>query len=176
MDTSEHYWMDGMVSEYALVWDMEKHLYESVNVGYYGADGCDFIGTKVEIDVSKKVARDVIRTLKQEAYKDFCRSVTEKKNRIEAGITARVVRGRKIPKGTELEVFWVGERPAYMGHGTETIAGCRDKGGNKVWIRVEYLKNITPLKSPRAAERKKYVKWYVERNANRLVLQVAKGA
>lgn len=176
VDTSEHYWLDGMLSEYALVWDMEKHQYESVSVGYYGADGYDFIGTKVEIDVSTEVARDIIRTLKQEAYKDFCRSVVEKKNRIEAGITARVVRGRKIPKGTELEVFWVGERPTYTGYGTERIAGCKDKDGNKVWIKAEYLKNITPLKSPKAADRKKYLKWYIQKNVKGLVLQAAKGA
>ena len=36
VDTSEHYWMDGMLSEYALVWDMEKHQYDSVSIGYYG--------------------------------------------------------------------------------------------------------------------------------------------
>ena len=114
--------------------------------------------------------------MKQSAYKDFCQSVTEKKNRVEAGITARVVRGRKIPKGTELEVFWVGERPTYTGYGSEMIAGCKDKEGNKVWIKAEYLKNITPLKSPKAAERKKYMKWYVQSNAKHLVLQVAKGA
>ncbi len=176
LDTSEHYWMDGMVSEYAHVWDMENHQFESVNVGYYGADGRDFIGTKVEIEVSKEVARDIIRTLKRRAYEDFCRSVIEKKNSIEAGITAKVVRGRKIPKGTILNVFWVGERPTYNGYGTELIAGCKDKEGNKVWIKAEYLKNITPLKSPKAAERKKYMKWYVKKNTGCLVLQAAKGA
>ncbi len=175
LDTSEHYWADGMLSEYAWVWDMKKHQFESVSVGYYGADGHDFIGTKVEIDLSTEVARDIIRTLKHRAYEDFCRSVIEKKNQIEAGITAEVVRGRKIPKGTILNVFWVGERPTYTGYGTELIAGCKDKDGNKVWIKAEYLKNISPIKSPKTKERKKYIKWYIKRNAGDMVMKQAAG-
>lgn len=175
LDISEHYWADGMLSEYAHVWDMEKHERETVSVGYYGADGHDFIGTKVEIDVSKEVARDIIRTLKWRAYDDFCRSVIEKKNSIEAGIIAKVVRGRKVPKGTILNVFWVGERPTYTGYGTELIAGCKDESGNKVWIKAEYLKNISPLKSPNAKEREKYIKWYIKKNAGDMVMNQAAG-
>lgn len=176
LETWDHYWADGMVEETALVWEMEKHEYKTVKIGYYGADGHDFIGIQAEVDVSEEVARDILRTLKVEALQSFCRSVKEKKERIEPGIQAMVIRGRKIPKGTELEVFWVGEKPAYMGYGTEMIAGCKDKEGNKVWIKAEYLKNISPLKSPKAAERKKYMKWYVKKNAGDLVLQAAKGA
>lgn len=73
-----------------------------------------------------------------------------------------------MKKGTILEVFWVGERPTYMSrqyswiNETEKVAGCYDKDGNKVWIKVEYLKNITEIKSPSAKERKKYIKHYVE--------------
>lgn len=176
IDTWDHCWADGMVEETALVWELEKHEYKTVQIGYYAADGHDFVGIKAEIEVSMEVARDILRTMKTSALQSFCRSVREKKERIEPGITAQVVRGRKIPKGTVLEVFWVGEKPTYTGYGTEMIAGCKDKEGNKVWIKAEYLKNITPLKSPKAAERKKYMKWYVERNAKRLVLQAAKGA
>lgn len=176
LETWDHYWADGMVEETALVWDMKKHEYKTVKIGYYGADGHDFIGIQAEVDVSEEVARDILRTLKVGALQSFCRSVKEKKERIEPGIQAMVIRGRKIPKGTELEVFWVGEKPAYMGYGTEMIAGCKDKEGNKVWIKAEYLKNISPLKSPKAAERKKYMKWYVKKNAGGLVLQAAKGA
>ncbi len=175
MGTSEHYWMDGMLSKCALVWDMENHQYETVSVGYYGGDGYDFIGTKVEIDVNTEVARDIIRTLKHRAYEDFCRSVIEKKICIEAGITAKVVRGRKIPKGTILNVFWVGECPTYTGYGTELIAGCKDERENKVWIKAEYLKNISPLKSPNAKERAKYIKWYIKKNAGDMVMKQAAG-
>ncbi len=173
--TWEHYWADGMLSEYALVWDQEKHEYKTVDIGYYGSDGHDFIGICAEIEVSTMVARDIVRTMKSRALESFSRSVQAKKEKIEPGIRALVVRGRKIPKGTELEVFWVGDRPTYTGYGTEMIAGCRDKAGNKVWIKAQYLKNITPIKSPVATERKKYLKWYVKENAGYMVLQAAKG-
>ena len=176
IDIWDHCWADGMVEETALVWELEKHEYKTVQIGYYAADGHDFVGTKADVEVSVEVARDILRTMKTRALQSFCRSVREKKERIEPGIMAQVVRGRKIPKGTVLEVFWVGEKPTYTGYGTEMIAGCKDKEGNKVWIKAEYLKNITPLKSPKAAERKKYTKRYVERNTKCLVLQAAKGA
>lgn len=172
----DRYWLDGMISEYARVWDVEKHEYKTVNIGYYGSDYHDFIGTQAEVEVSTEVARDIIRTLKTRAWRSFSESVRTKKEKIEPGIQALVIRGRKIPKGTELEVFWVGEKPAYTGYDTEMIAGCKDADGNKVWIKAEYLKNITPIKSPVAAERKKYLKWYVKKNAGCLVLQAAKGA
>ncbi len=176
IETWDHCWADGMVEETALVWELEKHEYKTVKIGYYGADGHDFIGIQAEVDVNMEVARDILKTMKTSALLSFCRSVQEKKESIEPGITAQVVRGRKIPKGTVLKVFWVGEEPTYTGHGTEMIAGCRDKEGNKVWIKAEYLKNITPIKSPKAAERKKYLKWYVQKNARGVVLRAAKGA
>lgn len=172
----ERYWLDGMLSEYALVWDLEKHEYKTVDIGYYGSDGHDFIGIQAEVEVSTEVARDIIKTLKTRAWESFCKSVQAKKEKIEPGIQALVIRGRKIPKGTKLEVFWVGEKPTYTGYGTELLAGCKDEAGNKLWIKAEYLKNITPLKSPTAFERKKYLKWYVEENAGGLIIKAAKGA
>lgn len=175
LKTWDRYWLDGMISEYALVWDIEKHEYRTVDIGYYGSDCCDLIGITAEVEVSVEVARDIIRTLKAEAVHSFCRVVEAKKKKIEPGIKARVIRGRKIPKGTELEVFWVGERPTYTGYGTELLAGCKDKTGNTVWIKENYLENISPLKSPVAAERKKYLKGYVKRNAGDMVIEAAKG-
>lgn len=174
IETREHYWSDGMLSEYAVVWDIEKHEYKIVSVGYYGSDGYDFIGTRVKIDVSVEVARDIIKTTKENAKRDFCGSITEKKNKIEKGIIAEVIRGRKVKKGTILSVFWVGERPTYTGYGTELIAGCKDSDGNKVWIKAAYLKNITPIKSPNRKEREKYIKWYINKNVSKIVLDAAR--
>lgn len=175
IELCEHYWLDGMISEYAHVWDMSSHQFKEIQTGYHGSDGYDFIGIRAEVEVSTEVARDIIRTLKQRALQSFVESVLAKKEKIESGIRVLVIRGRKVPKGTELEVFWVGEKPTYTGYGTEMIAGCKDKAGNKVWIKAEYLKNITPVKSPVAAERNKYLKWYIRRNARELVMNAAKG-
>lgn len=69
------------------------------------------------------------------------------------GDSVEVVKGRKIPKGTKLEVFWMGERPTYKtqqlrksgcrwANETEMIAGCYNENGEKVWIKTEYLKYL----------------------------------
>ena len=87
----------------------------------------------------------------------------------------------KVKKGTQLKVFWVGEKPTYQAQrysyikDTELIAGCYDNEGNKVWIKAEYLRSVTPLKSPCAAERKKFIDSYIKRNADSIVLKMAMG-
>lgn len=172
ISTSDHMWADGMLEETAWVWDMETHEYKGVMVGYYGADGCNLCGgVKVTVDLSEEAKRDILRTIKRtSALKAFERSVIATKTAINKGTHAEVVKGRKVAKGTKLEVFWVGDRLTYRGmkcgfEDYETIAGCYDEDGNKVWIRVDYLKNIDPIKSPSATERKKFIKAYVANTA-----------
>lgn len=177
----EHMWADGMLDVHAVVWDMDKHREEAVQVGYYGADGCNLMGGEVtyEIEVSKEVARDILRSRKKSAVRAFCHSVIEKKTAIEKGATCVVTRGRKVPKGTVLTVFWCGERPTYRSRGyawmdeTETIAGCHDADGNKVWIKAEYLKRIDPIKSPVAAEREKFIRAYVRNTVPAHIRKIA---
>lgn len=167
--TRTHTWLDGMVDEYAIVWDMESHEMKEVQFGYYGIDGYNFLGANAKRDLSVEVARDIVRTLKRNANQEYCSAVIAKKNAIEKGIVAEVIRGRKVKKGTKLNIFWVGERPTYRSrqygfmNETETIAGGYDEDGNKIFIKAEYLKNITPLKSPVAAERKKFIQAYITR-------------
>lgn len=177
----EHCWMDGMLSVTATVWDMNEHREKNVQTGYYGSDGCNLCGAvDVVIEVGPEVARDIIRTKKRDAQRDFCKSVQAYKTGIRKGTTARVIRGRKVPQGTVLNVFWVGERETWKSrqyswmHETETVAGAYDEDGNKVWVLVEYLQNIDPIKSPNAAERKKYIEAYVERNTTDAVRIAAK--
>lgn len=168
----EHMWADGMLEVWTVVWNMETHSTERISTGYYGSDGCNLCeNMEVVFGLSTEVSRDILRTLKKEAVKAFCNSVVEKKEAIEKGIKAKVVKGKKVPVGTELDIFWVGEKETYRSrqyswmHETERIAGGHDADGNVVWVKAEYLKNITPLKSPKAAERKKFIKAYVVRNA-----------
>ena len=73
IDIWDHCWADGMVEETALVWELEKHEYKTVQIGYYAADGHDFVGTKAEVEVSVEVARDILRTMKTRALQSFCR-------------------------------------------------------------------------------------------------------
>lgn len=170
--TSEHYWMDGMLEEYAHVWDMEKHESKSITVGYYGCDGRNLYGdVRVEVDLTEEVKRDIRRTLKARACEAFAKSVVAYKSEIRKGSHVEVIRGRKVKKGTKLEVFWVGEKETYKSRQYswmrefETIAGCYDEDGNKVWIKAEYLKVTDNIKSPNAKERAKFIKNYVDENA-----------
>lgn len=173
----DHMWMDGMLDEFAKVWDAETHEFKNIQIGYFGSDGRNLMESeKVTIDISTDIARDIIRTHKRSARVSYCKSVTAHKEAIEVGIKTIVVRGRKVPKGTVLDVFWCGERPTYTGYGTELIAGCFDKDGNKVWIKAAYLKNISPIKSPSAKERKKFIKNYINKTLPKIVIDKAKEA
>ena len=171
---NEHYWMDGMLEETAVVWNSETQTIEYQQVGYYGIDGQNLCGCSYEVDATPETWKQVIRYLKPLALAAFEKSVIEYKNSIHVGTHALVVRGKKVPKGTKLEVFWIGEketfqsRKYYWMHETETIAGCYDEAGNKVWIKAEYLKNIDPLKSPNAKERDKFIKAWIDDEARRL--------
>ena len=168
----EHMWADGMLEVWAVVWDTEEHKEKQIPVGYYGSDCCNLHGGEWSVDeiIAPEVAADMLKTKKAAAVAEFCKSVATKKAAIEKGVIAEVIRGRKVKKGTRLEVFWVGERETYRSrqyawmNETETVAGCFDEAGNKVWIKAEYLKNITPIKSPKAKERKKFINAWMRHN------------
>lgn len=180
----EHYWLDGMLEEYATVWDMESHTAKEFPYGYYGIDGHNLYGdSNAEIDCSVPVARDIIRTVKVEAYQNFAGTIADFKKEVHKGDKAEVIRGRKVKKGTILTVFWVGDKPTYKAKAspswswyaneTERIAGCHDENGNVIWIKAEYLKNLMPYKSPCAAERKKYIKAYIKEHIDAYIINIA---
>ena len=170
----EHYWLDGMLESWAVCWNSEKQEIENVTFGYYSIEGSNLAGGSAKIDATRETWREVLRSLKPRANKAFADSVIAYKRDIRKGTHAKVVRGRKIPKGTVVDVFWVGEKPTFRGmrytylHETETIAGCYDEHGNKLWIKAEYLENIDPIKSPNAKERRKFIKSYIEDRAHEL--------
>lgn len=172
LKVTSHMWMDGMEEETAWVWNMETHECDHIQVGYYGCDGRNLMGRSyAKVDATEEVKRDIRRTLKVHAREKFSISVKAYKTEVRKGSHAEVIRGRKVPKGTRLEVFWVGDKPTYRSlqyhwmNETERIAGCYGEDGNKVWIKADYLKVIDKIKSPNAKERKKFIKAYVESNA-----------
>ena len=74
-------------------------------------------------------------------------------NRFVAGDNVEVIKGRKIPKGTILKVFWIGLRDTYKtkmlkkqgckwANEKEEVAGCYTENGDKVWIKTEYCKYV----------------------------------
>lgn len=182
IEEREHYYMDGMLDVSAIVWDMDNHCGKQIQVGYYGSDGCNLCGDSyADVEISTEVARDIIKTKKMIALKEFCASVVHHKESVEAGVRAEVVRGRKIPKGTILDIFWVGERPTYRGRQCpwlneyEDIAGAYDENGNKVWIKAEYLKRVDKVKSPNRKEREKFVKAWIHNNISKNIRMAAIG-
>lgn len=178
---TEHMWMDGMLEVTAHSWDIDNHKVIQSQVGYYGCDGQNMCGCTWKIDIDTNTARDMIRTIKAVAYERFAESVTRDKARPQKGRNCVVVKGRKVKKGTKLSVFWVGEKPTYMAksrpwmHETETICGCYDESGEKVWIKAEYLKVVDPVKSPSRKERDAFIKAYVKGNVPVNVLKLARG-
>lgn len=157
-----HMWMDGMEEVTAYSWDGEKIV--SNVVGYYGSDGQNLCGCTWSVDATKEVlkaVRDYLLPTAEEAYQ---KAVQAEREAIRKGCEAVVVRGKKIPKGTKVSVFWTGERETYRSkmhswmHETEEVAGCYDEDGNKLWIKTEYLKNLTPVDDPDETERMEWIK------------------
>lgn len=167
-------WADGMYEEWAVCWDSEKQEIKRISFGYYGIDGTNLAGGSAAVDATPETWRKVLRSFRQDANKAFCKSVTEYKRGIRKGIHAEVIRGKKVPKGTIVEVFWVGERPTFRSRNyswmqeTETVAGCYDENRNKFWIRADYLKSVDLIKSPGAKERRKFIQNYMQTKAKEL--------
>lgn len=178
---SEHFWLDGMLEVFAHSWDMEKHEIVIETVSYIGIDCRNMCDTSFKIDINEETARDMIRTIKGHAVEAFAKSVLEEKRRIAKGRNCVVIRGRKVPKGTKINVFWVGERPTYRSRNcawsneTETVAGGYTEDGMKVWIKAEYLEVIDGIKSPDRRNREQFVKDYVRRNVPFVVRNAARG-
>lgn len=108
-----------------------------------------------------KEVRDYLLPTAEEAYQ---KAVQAEREAIRKGREAEVIKGRKVPKGTRVSVFWVGERETYRSkqyhwmHETEEVAGCYDENGNKLWIKTEYLKNLTEVADPDETEHRNWIK------------------
>ena len=168
------YWLDGMYEERAICWDSESQTVKRVTFGYYGIDGSNLAGGSAVVDATPQTWREILRSFKPSANEAFAKNVLAHKSEIRVGTHASVVRGKKVPKGTVVEVFWIGQKPTFQSrqyswvNETETIAGCYDQNGNKLWIKAEYLKNEDEVKSPNAKERRKFIKDYMDRRAKEL--------
>jgi len=68
---NEHYWMDGMLEETAVVWNSETQTIEYQQVGYYGIDGQNLCGCSYEVDATPETWKQVIRYLKPLALAAF---------------------------------------------------------------------------------------------------------
>lgn len=135
IETYEHYWLDGMLEVIAVCWNNETKTTDHVTVEYLGSDCRNMMDTTANVDLTTENARNFIRCHKMDALNSFAKSVQEVKQKIHKDDVCRVVRGRKVKKGTILTVFWCGEKPTYFAqthrfvNEKELICGCFDESG-----------------------------------------------
>ena len=133
---------DEPIYDITYYWDVEAQEIRH-DWGYY------------EIDAMPEVIANWKNKIRNDYSKHREALIDEARKSFGKGDTVVVVKGRKTPKGTQLTVFWVGDRPTYMGYGTERIAGAYDLNGNKVWIKAEYCRNVADVDE--AAIKRDYV-------------------
>lgn len=151
------YWMDGMEDEYAIFYNAETDELEEKQVGYYGCDGCNLMGMSFNIDITLDNARKAMRCLKRMALSDYAYHLRKLNESFGKGDVVKVVRGRKVPKGSILEVFWCGEKYNMYKRTNEMLIGAYNKDGDKVWVLAEYCQHIKPkTESPKV--RKEWIK------------------
>lgn len=116
------YW-DGLTDYSAYVWNEE-----TLSVEYAGP--CSY-GTKVDGPAWVAAFYSIARTIAERAaYAAAAKARAEREAAEEAvtvrwGKTVKVVRGRKVPKGTVARVFWVGENRWGWSVGLELDSGDR---------------------------------------------------
>lgn len=154
----EHMWMDGMLEVLAYAWDIKNHETKQIQVGYIGIDGRNMNDTGWDIDLTKEIAHDMIKTYRAEAIKEIGEREAIDRYLPRIGKKCMVIKGRKVSKGTVLTPFWIGEKPKFREwEGMEKIAGCYTEDGSKVWIKAEYLKAIETPDSLNRKQRKQLV-------------------
>lgn len=116
------YW-DGLTDYSAYVWDEE-----TLTVEYAGP--CSY-GTKVDGPAWVAAFYSIAQTIAERArYAAAAKARAEREAEEEArtvrwGKTVKVVRGRKVPKGTVARVFWMGENKWGWSVGLELDNGDR---------------------------------------------------
>jgi hypothetical protein len=70
-------------------------------------------------------------------YDRLIHAAQEKSQIVKRGCRIEVVKGRKVPKGTQGDIFWVGE--SQWG----TRVGFNDDEGNTHWTAITNVENIT---------------------------------
>ena len=123
---------------YAICWDREKQKLVEVEYDTTRAGG----GGRAEIDATPEVLREVYRRYKRLGREHFdLRTNPSNAKKVQKGDTVRVIRGRKVPKGTEGVVFWVGTRYNQYSRMDEERVGI-EVAGERVFLNAEYVEVI----------------------------------
>ena len=124
---------------YAVCGDREQQEIVTVE---YDTTRCG-AGGRAEIDATEDVLREVYRHHKRNAASYFDSVYNEKLAKtVKVGDTIKVVRGRKVPKGTVGKVFWIGSSYNYYSRDTEERVGIEKEDGSKAFLPLEYVNVI----------------------------------
>lgn len=123
---------------YAICWDKEKQKVVEVEYDTTRAGG----GGRAEIDATEEVLREVYRWYKQIGRDLFdLRTNPAEAKKVRKGDTVKVVRGRKVPKGTEGVVFWVGTRYNQYSRTEEERVGI-EANGERMFLSLDYVEVV----------------------------------
>lgn len=123
---------------YAEVWDEES---KSVKTVEFDTTRCGGSG-HCEIDATAEVLRKVYRYHYENERRRFDTYINPDQAKvIRKGDKVRVIKGRKVPKGTEGIVFWVGEVYNQFSNRDETRVGI-EVDGNSVFVSADYVEAV----------------------------------
>lgn len=123
---------------YATCWDEDQQKVVEVNFDTTRAGG----GGWAEIDITEENLRKVYRYYhkSERAWFDTIANPVQAKS-IVRGDTVKVVRGRKIPKGTVGEVFWIGSVTNSYTYRKEDRVGI-EVDGVRSFLPKEYVELV----------------------------------
>ena len=140
------------IERFALVWNPETNSSESVHIG--GAFECNTRSGDAVVDIlpeylaiheaQEEAARIANEEYQRKAHEERARKrALAAHNYPERGKVMRVVRGRKVPKGTTGKVFWVNGGRVGLALSDEKDERGRHK--DVAWVDSAYLENTAPL-------------------------------
>ena len=165
----EHFWMDGMLEVFAIYYDTETDSIKERMTEYSGSDGCNLMSSGHNIDLTMENARKAMRCLKRKALNDYKFHLGKMQRIFTKGDTVKVMRGRKVPKGSVLSVFWCGKKYNMYKRVDEELIGAYNEKGEKVWVLAEYCEKTEPYRET-AKQRKEWIKhqaWHYAQNDSR---------
>ncbi len=123
---------------YAICWDERKQAVVEVEYDTTRAGG----GGCAEIDATPEVLREVYRWYKRMGRQHFdTRTNPEQAQKIRKGDTVKVIRGRKVPKGTVGVVFWLGTRYNQYSRCDEDRVGI-EVDGERMYLNSDYVEVV----------------------------------
>lgn len=140
---------------YAVCWDEESQSVVDIEYDTTRAGS----GGWAVIDATEEVLRKAYRY-----YKNCGRALYDTKTnpgqakQVRKGDTVKVIKGRKVPKGSEGKVFWTGTRRNYYTYRDEERVGV-EIGDERVFLPIEYVEVVDwQSRLVRGKDRKKAIR------------------